>query len=79
VSATSPDDGPDLGGWIHIYVQGRPSGDVHLVPLDDLRTHDEECCWCRPRDETLSDGSVLTIHNSLDGREAYERGELKLQ
>jgi hypothetical protein len=44
----------------------------HVVPVDDLREHSVSGCWCRPTDD---DG--LTVHNSLDGREFYERGERK--
>lgn len=44
---------------------------LHVVPCNDLREHDTdgEECWCCPR---LEDGVV--IHNSADGREAYEDG-----
>lgn len=43
----------------------------HVVPLLDLRPHElTEQCWCRPyRDDTV------IVHNSLDRREEYERGE----
>jgi hypothetical protein len=45
----------------------------HVVPVDDLREHSVTGCWCRPTDD---DG--ILVHNSLDGREHYERGERKL-
>ncbi len=44
----------------------------HVVPVDDLREHSVTRCWCRPVDD---DGVV--VHNSLDGRELYERGDRK--
>jgi hypothetical protein len=44
----------------------------HVYPVDDLREHAVTDCWCGPVDD---DGIV--IHNSLDGREMYERGERK--
>ncbi len=48
--------------------------EIHIIPLNDLRDHDESIdCWCNPeRDDVDSD---LVIHNSMDGREAYETGE----
>jgi len=47
----------------------------HVVPLDDLREHETNgSCWCKP---TLDDEGAepIWIHNSLDGREAFETGE----
>jgi hypothetical protein len=43
-------------------------------PIDDLKPHviDGGPCWCEPRDV---DGII--VHNSLDGREAFEQGERK--
>jgi hypothetical protein len=44
----------------------------HVVPIGDLREHKMTVdCWCRPVDD---DGVI--IHNSMDRREVYERGEL---
>jgi hypothetical protein len=44
---------------------------MHVLPLSDLREHEVSLeCWCDPVDD---DGIV--VHNALDGREAYERGE----
>lgn len=42
----------------------------HVYPTNDLREHSFTNCWCRPIDD---DG--VMVHNSLDGREQYERGE----
>ena len=49
---------------------------VHVYPLNDLRDHIVEGrdCWCHPEYDEEHD---LLIHNSLDGREKYETGELK--
>jgi hypothetical protein len=44
---------------------------MHVLPLSDLREHEVSLeCWCGPVED---DGVV--VHNALDGREAYERGE----
>ncbi len=48
----------------------------HVVPVNDLREHScdvSKPCWCNP--EVSEDGVV--VHNSMDGREAYETGERK--
>lgn len=60
-------------------VAGEPEeylGPVHIFPCDDLRPHDTEHglgCWCRPFED---DGMI--VHNSMDGREAFERGERRV-
>jgi len=48
---------------------------TQIWPLGDLRQHivDGSGCWCHP---TIDDDG-LVVHNALDGREAYERGERK--
>jgi hypothetical protein len=45
----------------------------HVLPVNDLRQHSVTDCWCHPADD---DGIV--VHNSLDRRELYERGDKKL-
>lgn len=52
---------------------------IHVYPLGDLIDHDtsgEADCVCGPRAEPVfrDDGSCawLIVHDSLDGREAYE-------
>ena len=49
------------------------SNKVHVVPVNDLKEHDEIgfSCWCDPKiiDE---DSGFVVVHNSLDGRENYE-------
>lgn len=49
----------------------------HVIPMQDLREHEADAqCWCHPeRDEEYD----IYLHHALDGREAYERGELPLQ
>lgn len=60
--------------WV-VYEVTEESGAQHvqIVPTDDLKEH-ELCseCWCKPEpDEELDN---LWVHNSLDGREAFESG-----
>ena len=46
----------------------------HVVPLGDLKEHDESPnCACGPFE---SDDGVW-VHNAYDGREKYETGERK--
>lgn len=46
--------------------------DLHVIPVDDDREHEvDPACWCRPQETE----PWLWVHNSMDGREAYERGE----
>ena len=48
---------------------------THIVPVEDVREHEcEPTCWCRP--EWDAEGR-LYVHNAMDDREAYERGERK--
>lgn len=62
-------------GWVS-YVREYPDGcleDAQVIPIDDLREHDEHRNrWCKPREdkETLN----VWVHNSMDGREEYENG-----
>ena len=47
-----------------------PDGERCVYPLDDLREHIlKGKCWCHPFDD---DG--VTVHNSMDRREEFERG-----
>ncbi len=49
----------------------------HVYPLNDLREHkvdDHTSCWCHP----AIDEDGIVVHNSMDGREAYENGLRKL-
>lgn len=54
---------PSTAGWRVIGPE--------VVPVNDLRPHSiGDGCWCDPH----YDGGIL-VHNSMDCREAYERGE----
>lgn len=45
----------------------------HIVPLDDDHAHTlSRECECRPRPQAVDEISTMIIHNSFDGREAYE-------
>ena len=47
----------------------------HVYPTNDLREHILSLdCPCMP---ILDEEDNIVIHNSFDGREAYERGERK--
>lgn len=50
--------------------------DVHVLPINDLRTHAEtRACWCRPALLVNPDADVhvlVVVHHSADGRELFE-------
>ena len=49
--------------------------EIHKIPTNDLREHESnKDCWCEPLETEVG----LWVHNSLDQREKYETGELKL-
>lgn len=57
-------------GWVADLLD---DGTLQVWPLNDLRPHVVDGkgeCWCRPR----PDGNIM-VHNSMDRREEYERGE----
>ena len=57
-------------GW-EIYVA---FGSSHVIPADDDIAHIISWdCGCHPQ----ADENGIAIHNSADGREAFERGERK--
>lgn len=46
----------------------------HLLPCGDLHAHRlDPSCWCCPVEDEEAAG--FWIHNSADGREAYETGK----
>lgn len=49
----------------------------HVVPLNDLREHQANgSCFCKPTlDVADVYGPGVWVHNSMDGREAFETGE----
>lgn len=49
------------------------TSDLHVIPINDLRDHDETPeCWCRPRRD--DDEPSVIVHNSMDQRETHEAG-----
>jgi hypothetical protein len=49
----------------------------HVYPTDDVKEHDTNhaaLCKCEPVTE-ISEGGVVVIHNSFDGREFFEGDE----
>ena len=62
--------------WMTVSVFNERDGlSVHVIPMDDLRSH-EECskCHCNPR---VDDELMVVVHSSFDGRELYETGKRK--
>ncbi len=55
------------------------SGVFHVVPVNDLREHDDigDACWCKPRVEQQENGTVAVIHHALDGRDLVEKHGLQ--
>lgn len=48
-------------------------GEMHITPVGDLREHIQaRSCWCHPKEP---DDDGIVIHNSMDRREEFERGE----
>lgn len=47
--------------------------DIHVLPVKDLRPHDEvRQCWCRPRLELIGGDGAIVVHHSADGREHFD-------
>ncbi len=59
------------------YIEHKSLNEVgHVFPLNDLNDHILSIkCWCCPEEDEDSVG--VWVHNSADGREKYETGELK--
>ena len=63
-----------MAGWQISEIDG--NGFFHVVPVNDLQEHMDENCPCNPTpDEEMAN---LIMHNSFDGREAFETGERKM-
>lgn len=63
--------------WVMLLIEDddRPR-EIHIVPLNDCGEHDFlHTCLCRP---TQDEDNTIWIHNSYDGREAFETGERKI-
>lgn len=56
--------------WYHVY----PTNDIREHVLDSAGEVDLMSCPCHP--EFDAENNVI-IHNSFDGREAYESGQRK--
>lgn len=53
-------------------------GGLHATPEADTYDHPLMLeCWCHPVLDITDDGHAVVMHNSADGREAFERGERK--
>lgn len=64
-----------LGGW-GVY-QRISTGDIHIIPTNDLREHTvERDCWCVPVLDKKEE--MVWVHPSLDRRELYEEDSSKL-
>lgn len=65
------EDAPGPPRWQSFGLQ---QGEIQIMPIGDLREHERSSgCWCRPsRDE---EDSRIVVHNAMDRREEYERGE----
>jgi hypothetical protein len=50
---------------------------IHILPIDDLDTHEEEGteCRCNPRVEK-EPGQLIIIHNAFDQREFFEKNPM---
>lgn len=49
--------------------------DIHIIPLNDFKEHiQSKNCWCNPK--SLEYDDQVIVHNAMDQREKYERGEL---
>lgn len=64
-------------GWQNIQITNGINYSLHCLPISDLRVHEldpDGTCWCHPTESP--DTADFWIHNSADGREAYETGRL---
>jgi hypothetical protein len=56
---------------------------IHVIPIDDIREHEDYDCWCDPLVNWLGEDGVpyingaLVTHNSADGREKLEEQGIK--
>ena len=49
----------------------------HIIPIDDLEDHVESAdCICAPSVSDIGDNTLI-IHNSFDGRELCEHGNIR--
>jgi len=63
----------------------KKGGLIHIVPIDDLRPHDDSgcACWCQPRIQVVDSETgdrlqfPIVIHQAADGRELVEQHGLQ--
>jgi hypothetical protein len=61
-----------MSGWEVCCRPGSPEN--HVVPIEDLKPHFlDGDCWCCPTHDV-----DLFVHHSMDRREEYETGRLRL-
>jgi hypothetical protein len=58
---------------LHGWTLAACDSGAHLIPVGDLRDHMDEDCPCG----AAQDEDGLWVHNSFDGREAFENEERK--
>lgn len=62
---------------IGTYLFNLTENRYHILPVDDLKPHNESGEWCKCAPEIRREGEhVLVIHNAYDGREFYEVDEI---
>jgi len=49
-----------------------PTEVYHVIPVDDIRDHEQCDCWCKPTVERVGNGRVMISHNAGDFREFYQ-------
>lgn len=63
--------------WFISYDRKNRQSDIHVLPIRDLKDHDESrTCWCHP--DVQRHGRIhLVAHNAEDGRDLIERHGLQ--
>lgn len=61
---------PFPNGWQSIEL----ASGFHVVPLNDLREHTEDDCWCNPTITEEPPYPNIVSHHAMDKREEYEEG-----
>lgn len=51
---------------------------IKIIPLNDLRPHDEDSttCDCNPS-VLFENGEMIIVHNAFDGRQEIEEGGME--
>jgi len=53
-----------------------PKDTYHVIPVDDLKDHEQTNCWCKPVEERFENGNAMISHNAADAREFYEEPDV---